>query len=271
MALPSSGVRTRRVPRLYLPVPLTTGVTVPLDDNACNHAVRVLRLKSGAPLVLFNGEGGAFAAMLIDVGKREARAQVREALPGEVESPLRVTLAQGVARGEKMDYTIQKAVELGVTAIQPLFTERGGVDLTGERLARKIEHWQSIVISACEQCGRNRLPKLHDPLALTAWLAQQTDSSLSCRGELGEERGCGEENLRLLLDPRATQGLRGLETPSGMITLLIGSEGGLNPIELAKAQEAGFAGIRLGPRILRTETAGVAALAALQALWGDCA
>ena len=243
-----------RVPRLYLPIPLATGITVPLDNHAFNHAVRVLRLGVNAPLTLFNGQCGAFAATLTEVGKRQAQAQVMEAVPGEVESPLPVTLAQGVSRGEKMDYTLQKAVELGVATIQPLFTERSGVALTGERLARKVQHWQGIVIGACEQCGRNRLPELREPLTLLDGLTRLT-----------KEPGPG-----LLLDPLAESGLRGLTPPAGPITLLIGSEGGLSPEELAKAREAGFIGIRLGPRILRTETAGVAALAAIQALWGDC-
>ena len=241
-----------RISRIYLPLPLTIGATVRLDDNAFNHAVRVLRLKSGAALILFNGGGGAFSATLADVSKREAWAQVTEYLPDEVESPLRITLGQGVSRGEKMDYTLQKAVELGVAMIQPLFTERGGVDLKDERLQRKIEHWRGIVIGACEQCGRNRLPELREPLTLHCWLAQSA-----------------EFGLRLLLDPAAEQGLRGLEPPAGPVTLLIGPEGGLSPAEIAQAVLAGFNGVRLGPRILRTETAGLAALAAMQAWWGD--
>lgn len=254
-----------RVPRLYLSVPLAAGMTLSLNDNAFNHAVRVLRLKPGAPLTLFNDQGGAFAATLLEVGKREAWVRVTDALPGEVESPLQVTLAQGISRGEKMDHTLQKAVELGVAAIQPLFAKRGGVDLTGERLMRKIQHWRGIVIGACEQCGRNRLPELREPLSLTQWLARQADS-FPPRG--GEEEGA-KECLRLLLDPLAKQSLRGLEPPTGTVTLLIGPEGGLSPTEIAQAQVTGFTGVRLGPRVLRTETAGVAALAALQALWGD--
>ncbi len=241
-----------RIPRLYLPAPLTVGATVTLDDNAFNHAVRVLRLKPGAALALFNGTNGAFAATLTDVNKRDAQAQVTEVLPGETESPLRVMLAPGVSRGDKMDYTLQKAVELGVAVIQPLFTERGGVDLGGERLARKVQHWRGIVIGACEQCGRNRLPELREPLPLPVWFRQPTESG-----------------LRLLLDPLAEPGLRGLERPTGTLTLLLGAEGGLSPAETAQARQAGFTGIRLGPRILRTETASVAALAAVQALWGD--
>ena len=241
-----------RIPRFYLPLSLTIGATVPLDDNAFNHAVRVLRLKPDAALILFNGQGGAFAATLADVSKREAWARLLEFLPGEVESPLRVILGQGISRGDKMDYTLQKAVELGAAAIQPLFTERGGVDLSGERLTRKVQHWRSIVIGACEQCGRNRLPEVYDPVRLANWLAQPA-----------------EAGLRLLLDPAAELGLRRLESPAGPVMLLIGAEGGLSPAEMAQARQARFLGVRLGPRILRTETAGLAALAALQALWGD--
>lgn len=244
-----------RIPRLHLSTALTVGATVPLDDNAFHHAVRVLRLETGAALVLFNGAGGAFAATLTDIGKRGAWAQVTATLPGEVESPLPVVLVQGVSRGEKMDYTLQKAVELGVAAIQPVFTERGGVGLSGERLERKYQHWQGIVIGACQQCGRNRLPALHQPVALAAWLAQPAVDTTT--------------GLRLLLDPQAACGLRGLQPPTGAVTLLIGPEGGLSPAEIAQAQRQGFTGVRLGPRILRTETAGLAALAALQALWGD--
>jgi 16S rRNA (uracil1498-N3)-methyltransferase len=242
-----------RIPRFYLPGPLASGITAPLDDRVFNHAVRVLRLGAHTPIVLFDGHGAAFAATLTEVGKRTAAAQVGAALSGTVESPLRITLAQGISRGEKMDYTLQKAVELGVAAIQPLFTERSGVPLAGERLARKREHWQGVIIGACEQCGRSCLPDLREPLTLA-------DGLLG----LLEEAGLG-----LLLDPQAAQGLRGLTPPAGPIVLLAGSEGGLTPGEIARAQAAGWIGVRLGPRILRTETAGLAALAALQVLWGD--
>ncbi len=241
-----------RIPRFYLPDLLSVGMTVSLDDNAFAHAVRVLRLKPNAPLILFNGRGGAFAATLTEIGKRNAAAQITAVLPGEVESSLTIALAQGVSRGDNMDYTVQKAVELGVAVIQPLFTERGGVDLSGERLERKVQHWRGVVIGACEQCGRNQLPELREPLSLAGWLER-----------------AAEPGLRLLLDPVAESGLRGLEPSSALITLLIGPEGGLSPAEISQAQRAGFSGVRLGPRILRTETAGVAALAALQALWGD--
>lgn len=241
-----------RIPRLYLPAPLAVGATVPLDDSAFNHVVRVLRLKPGAAIILFDGAGRAFAATLAQIGKRAAWAQVTEALPGEVEPPLRIALAQGISRGEKMDFTLQKAVELGVAVIQPLFTERGGVELAGERLARKLQHWRGVIIGACEQCGRSRLPELREPLALVEWLA-----------------GSVEPGTRLSLDPSADGRLRDLGPPTGALTLLIGPEGGLDPTEIARARAEGFTGVRLGPRVLRTETAGVAALGAVQALWGD--
>lgn len=241
-----------RIPRIYLPQPLTRGATVALDERAFNHAVRVLRLNVGAPLRLFDGQGAACAARLVEIGKRAAWAEVAEALPGDVESPLRVVLVQGVARGEKTDFILQKAVELGVAVFQPVFTGRGGVDLQGERLERRMQHWHGVVVSACEQCGRNRLPELRPLLPLDDWL-----------------RLVAEPGLCLLLDPLAEQGLRTLTPPAGAVTLLIGPEGGLDAAEIARARAAGFSGVRLGPRVLRTETAGLAALAALQALWGD--
>lgn len=241
-----------RVPRFYLPVPLTVGAHASLEGGAFNHAVRVLRLKPGAPLILFDGEGGAYTATLGEISGREASVEVMEALPAPVEPALPIVLAQGISRGEKMDHTVQKAVELGVSIFQPLFTERGGVRLNDERLTRKVQHWRGIVIGACEQCGRNRLPELREPLTLATWLAMPM-----------------APGSRLLLDPLAEHSLRSLDPPSEALTLLIGPEGGLSPEELAQARTAGFVGVRLGPRVLRTETAGMAALAAVQALWGD--
>lgn len=243
-----------RVPRIFWPEPLVVGASVALAGGAAHHVTRVLRLKPGAALVLFNGQGGAFAAELTASDKRAAWVQVTAALPAEVESPLRTTLVQVISRGDRMDYTLQKAVELGVSAIQPLVTERGGRELDAERLTRKFQHWRGVVISAAEQCGRNRLPAIHPPLGLADWL-----------------RLPPEPGLRLLLDPTAGQGLRDLPPPQAGVTVLIGAEGGLEPGEITQAHAAGFMGVRLGPRILRTETAGLAVLAALQTLWGDWA
>lgn len=241
-----------RVPRIYLPLSLAAGASVPLDDNAFNHAVRVLRLKPGAGLILFDGQGRAFSATLTETGKRQAWAKIVKPLPDEPEPPLRIVLAQGVSRGEKMDYTLQKSVELGVSAIQPLLTDYGGVGLSDERWLKKVQHWRGIIIGACEQCGRNRLPELRDPATLSDWLNRSS-----------------EAGSRWLLDPLAEAGLRELDAPNGRATLLIGPEGGLSVEEIQRARAAGFVGVRLGPRVLRTETAGVAALAAVQTLWGD--
>lgn len=240
-----------RIPRLYLPLPLAVGSTVPLDERCFNHAVRVLRLTVAAPLILFNGHGVAYRACLSAVSKREAWAQVLEMLPALAEPSLHITLALGISRGEKMDYALQKAVELGASVLQPISTERAALEVSGERLLRRLQHWQGIIIAAGEQCGRNVLPALREPLPLSAVVA---------------ERRAG---LRLLLDPQAEIGLRSLPFPNAPLTLLVGAEGGFTAEEVATARAAGWIGVRFGPRILRTETASVAVLAALQVLWGD--
>lgn len=241
-----------RIPRTYLPIPLTTGATVILDENAANHLIRVLRLKPGAPLILFNGQGGEYRAVLQTADKKGGTAVIGEHLAHDAESPLHITLAQGISRGERMDYTLQKAVELGVTRIVPLITERCEVRLEGERLHKRLQHWQAVAASACEQCGRNRVPPVAQARSLDDWLEQSHDG------------------LRLVLDPLAAQTLTQLIKPEDRrITLLIGPEGGLSDAEIERARQVGFAGIRLGPRILRTETAAVTALSALQVLWGD--
>ena len=239
-----------RVPRIYLPVPLATDLSVPLAGGAYHHVVQVLRLKPGAPLVLFNGSGGEFRAVLEIVERRSASARIESFIPTDSESPLKVLLVQGISKGERMDFTLQKAVELGVSAIQPVLTERSVVNLRG--LEQRLLHWRGVVISACEQCGRNFLPPVLEPLNLTVWLP-----------------GYRDPGMRLLLDPSAEQGLCELPRPESSITVLIGPEGGLSPAEIGLARALGFIGIRLGPRVMRTETAALAALAALQALWGD--
>lgn len=242
-----------RRPRVYLPRPLTRGALVTLDATAARHIKQVLRLKAGAELILFDGSGGEWHAVLERLDRDAVLARVGTYHVHTAESPLAVVLAQGVSRGERMDYTLQKAVELGVTRIVPLFTERSVVNLKGERLAHRQQHWQAVAASACEQCGRDRVPAVGVPRPLTEWLAD------------GDAAG-----LKLVLDPDAAQGLpRGAAPPPDQVTLLIGAEGGLSRIEMELARRAGFLPCRLGPRILRTETAAVAALAALQTLWGD--
>jgi 16S rRNA (uracil1498-N3)-methyltransferase len=241
-----------RIPHIYLPVPLSVGARIPLTPAAFNHVVRVLHLESGAALTLFNGTGGEFQAVLDSVTRRAATARIDTFIPRELESSLPVLLVQGVSRSEPMHYTLQKAVELGVTAIAPVMTARSVVNLETERLRNRLQHWRSVVVSACEQCGRNRLPVLLEPMSLTDWL------------QAGHRQGSG-----LVLDPLAKQGLRDISRPAGSVSLLIGPEGGLSRAEIALAEAAGFIAVRLGSRIMRTETAGLAALTAVQVLWGD--
>lgn len=239
-------------PRFYYPDALDSGRHVELPEQAAHHAARVLRLKPGDPVILFNGRGGEFEAAIEHIGKHSVAVAVGARRDPERESPLAVTLAQAISGGEKMDYTLQKAVELGIGHIQPLFSERSVVRLSGERADKRVQHWQNVVIAACEQCGRNRVPTVAPILPLETWLA-----------------GEAKEGLRLMLAPGAARALRELPRPAGAVTLLIGPEGGFSPNEAKAAEICGFQGVRLGPRILRTETAALAALAAMQALWGD--
>jgi len=240
-----------RIPRIYHPAPLNTGADIELSATAANHVARVLRLPEAAPLILFNGDGGEYSASVTTIEKHRVIVTVGEFHATEREPPLALHLVQGISRGERMDYTIQKAVELGVNRIIPVFTERCGVQLHGERLDKRVKHWQGVVISACEQCGRNRIPDVDAPLNLAQWLAIPAEGS------------------RLVLDPDAGHSLTQLPTPTAAATLLVGPEGGLSDQELAQAAQAGFLGLRLGPRVLRTETAAVAALAAILGIWGD--
>lgn len=240
------------IARFYCPIPLTPGQTARLTEAVSRHALKALRLRVGDGLVLFNGDGTECEAELIQ-GGREAQARVLVCREVSRESPLTVTLAQGISSGERMDYTLQKAVELGVTRIQPLTMRRTVVRLNADKRLRRRAHWQGVVMSACEQCGRARLPVVEDVLDFSDWLNQAT----------------AESGLRLLLDPAASTRLRDLPPPTAPLILLAGPEGGLDPAEREEALERGFRPISLGPRILRTETAAVAALAAIQALWGD--
>lgn len=242
-----------RIPRIYTgPDALNPGSEIELPDSAFRHIVQVLRLRPDAPLVLFNGDGNDYPATLTDVEKRRARATIRERTPNALESPLALHLVQAISKAEHMDLTVQKAVELGVHAIQPVLSTRG-LRLPPERLTRKLEHWRAVALSACEQCGRSRIPEVHEPLKLDAWLQSPPPAG----------------GLRLLLDPGATRGLDALPVPEGVVELLIGPEGGFAPEEAEQAGHAGFLGLGLGPRVLRTETAGIVATALLQGQWGD--
>jgi 16S rRNA (uracil1498-N3)-methyltransferase len=240
-----------RIPRIYTEQPLAPGQDLSLEERPARHLVQVLRLKRGADLILFNGDGREYPAHLTAATRQEVHAEVLSASGLESEIPLAIHLAIGISKGERMDYTLQKAVELGVTEITPLCTQRSVVHLKGERLEKRMLHWRNVVISACEQSGRCRLPQLHTACTLEEWLP-----------------GCTAE-CRILLDHRASQTLPELAPPQTEVQLLIGPEGGLSEEERSLATAAGFRGVRLGPRILRTETAPLAAIAVLQALWGD--
>ena len=241
----------RRI-RLYVDTALALGAEVDLPQTAADHVIRVLRLGAGTAVTLFNGDGSDYAATLGTPGKRGAKAVVHALQPATPESPLAITLAQGIARGDKMDWILQKATELGVARIVPLITARTEVRLDTERSEKRMAHWRGVITSACEQCGRARLPELSTPRLLTEW-AFAADAL---------------DGLRLRLDPEAAGGPRQLPAFTAAC-LVVGPEGGLAPADHALLQKAGFAGMRLGPRVLRTETAGLAALASLQALHGD--
>jgi 16S rRNA (uracil1498-N3)-methyltransferase len=241
-----------RLTRIYQDTELKTGSMISLDSNAVNHIVHVLRLSANDQLIIFNSKGGEFLATIYKINKHHTSVLLKEFNDIEKESPLKIHLAQVISRGEKMDFTIQKAVELGVSEITPLITARCGVKLNKERLAKKIKHWQGVIISACEQCGRNTLPILHPINHYNNWLPNINSA------------------LNLALYHLADTTLAQLKKPStNEITLLVGPEGGLSKTEVKLATQNNFTTIKLGPRILRTETAALAAVSTLQSKWGD--
>ncbi len=237
--------------RFYCREALSPGAHVELPEPVARHAVRVLRLPPGAAMILFDGRGGEYLAHIERIEKERVFAELADWRDVERESPLAVTLVQALQAGDKMDFTIQKAVELGVRDIVPVESRRSVLKLAGERAGKRVAHWQGVAASACEQCGRNQVPLVAPLERLDQWLARPAD-------------GC----LRLMLAPEAEETLADL-APASRVQLLIGAEGGLDPQEMIAARQAGFRAVRLGPRVLRTETAGLAALAALQVLWGD--
>ena len=241
-----------RLNRVHADQPLADGEEVALPEAAAYHVARVLRLRAGAPLVLFDGSGADFRGEIIAVEGDRVRVRVGERTTGLRESPLAITLVQAVSRGERMDWTLQKATELGVRRIQPVLSARSVVRLDEHQGAKKLRHWQAIVAGACEQFGRSVLPEVRAPLDLSRFLAE-----------------VARDGQRLVLSPSGPASLAGLASTAARVELLIGPEGGLEDAELDAALRAGFAPVRLGPRVLRTETAGIVALAVLQALWGD--
>ena len=251
-----------RIPRIYTDSDLAQGGRLRLDKSASNHLVRVLRLKPGAQLVVFNGHGGHFQSMINDIQNGGVDVEIGQFIPDEAESTLRIILAQGISRGERMDYTIQKSVELGVTTIMPLLTGRCEVRLSKDRAEKRLRHWRGIIAASCEQCGRDTIPDILPVIPLDDWLQQPPGSQIGTSSTAP---------LKLVLDFQHSGTLKQLPRPDGPIILLIGPEGGLTDDELQATYDAEYIGIRLGPRILRTETAGIAAVSTLQALWGDLA
>lgn len=239
--------------RFYSAEALAIGATVKLSDNAATHATRVMRLGVGDSLILFNGDGYDYDCELVSTKKSETLVTIKQSTQITNESSLNITLLQGISSGDRMDYTIQKAVELGVKSIQPISTERSVVKLSAERAEKRIEHWQGVAIAACEQSGRAFVPKVSHPMTLSAWLAQYPTLNI----------------CRILLNPVGAKRLAELSKPNEEIQLLIGAEGGLSNNEIELAGKYGFQSFILGPRILRTETAALTAIVTMQTLWGD--
>ncbi|MCW8355449.1 16S rRNA (uracil(1498)-N(3))-methyltransferase [Marinomonas pontica] len=246
-----------RIPRIFIDTELNENSVLALPDSAFQHLCKVLRLKADHPIRVFNGQlfdgkNGQFNATLCDVEKRSANIRVTSFEALDNESPVQVTIGQTLSRGERMDYAIQKSVEAGVHAIQPLFSERCEVKLQDNRAEKRQQHWQQVAISAAEQCGRGVVPIVHPPIELTEWIEK-----------------CNEM-LKLTLHHHSAKPIREFGQPANnRVALLIGPEGGLSEKEVQLSEKAGFNAISLGPRVLRTETAPIVALSVINALWGD--
>lgn len=239
--------------RFYTNNPLALGDSIQLSESAATHATRALRLNVGDRAIVFNGDGFDYSCELTSIKKNTVIIRITTAKKVINESPLRITLLQGISSGDRMDYTIQKAVELGVTNIQPISSQRSVVKLSAERAEKRIEHWQNVVTSACEQSGRAFVPQIATPLSLQQWLASNVNNNAT----------------RILLNPIGALRLAKIPAPTGEIQLLIGAEGGLAQTEIDLALQHGFQSVVLGARILRTETAALATIATMQTLWGD--
>lgn len=244
--------------RFYQPIDTAIGQLIELSDENKHHITRVLRLRKGDSITLFNGKGGEFSARIESITNSQVTALIESFHDEDRESPLTIELAQALCANEKMDWIIQKAVELGVNRIQPIVTERCVIQLSSERANKRLEHWKKIIISACEQSGRNYLPDIFPLVSLPSWLSQKKSEN-------------NPQEMRLMLSPTANEHLKKITRPANndSITLIIGPEGGFSPAEELSIAHCGYNAIRLGNRILRTETAGLAAIASLQTLWGD--
>lgn len=239
-----------RIPRIFTHQTLTSDLKIDLDENASRHIAKVLRMEVGRDLTLFNGKGGEYPSTIIDVGKKIVRVEVGEFSPQDRQSPLPIHLGIGISRGERFDYVLQKATELGVSRITPLFTERTEVKLAGPRLEKKWQHWQQVIISSCEQCQRNLVPELNPAMKLDEWLPHV------------------DEAARFVLHHRSEISLSETQAPKS-VALVIGPEGGLSETEIVGCGSQGFQSLTLGPRVFRTETAPLAAISIMQYLWGD--
>ena len=239
-----------RTPRIYTPQRLMSSTLIELEPEPSRHLARALRIQEGDPLTLFDGHGGEYPATVTAVDKKRVQVQVGSLLSRECESALHIHMGIAISRGDRMDWIIQKATELGVSSMTPLATERSGVKLRGERAEKKLRHWQQIAISACEQCGRNRLPVIQALQPLGDWLENT------------------EAERKFVLHHRADHHSLASPVPAS-VALLVGPEGGLDSAEILAAEDHGFNSLRLGPRVLRTETAPLAAIAILQSYWGD--
>ena len=239
-----------RVSRLFLPVPLQQGGIIELDEDSGHYLRTVLRLKKAASITLFSGQGGEYSGEVLEVSRKRVTVHVKQRIERSVESPLTITLGLAVSRSDRMDLTLQKSVELGVNGITPLLTERCVVQLKSEKQQQKSRHWQKIVQHAAEQSGRTFMPQVNQPEQLENWID-------------------GQQGLKVILDPRAENNLTTLQPEQNTVTLLSGPEGGFSNQERQMAMTAGFIPVCMGNRILRTETAALAAIAAVQTLWGD--
>lgn len=238
-------------PRIHCDIRLGPGAQFPLPQDAANHIGRALRLRAGDALVVFDGRGGEYDATILRIDRGRVDVKTGAFRDDERESPLEVGLVQGLPEADKMDWILQKSVELGVAWVQPIVCERSVVRLSGDRAARRESHWQRVAIAACEQCGRNRIPEVRPTLAFRDWAAQPSQAA------------------RWMLAPGSAVALCEQPAPAGPVELLVGPEGGFSEREIDIAATVGFASLSLGPRVLRAETAPLAALAAMQALWGD--
>lgn len=239
-----------RIPRIFTNQPLASDQSLDLDENASRHVGKVLRMQAGRSLTLFNGQGGEYSATISEISKKVVRVEIGEFSATDRQSPLSIHLGIGISRGERFDYVLQKATELGVGRITPLFTERTEVKLAGPRLEKKWQHWQQVLISSCEQCQRNMLPELNQAMSLEQWLPTV------------------EETSRFVLHHRSDMALSDTRVPES-VALAIGPEGGLSDAEIAECSKQEFQALTLGPRVFRTETAPLAAISIMQYLWGD--